>query len=151
MRVLIRKAKRELVLLDGTKICLNARISLGVEPIGAKQREGDGKTPEGIYQICLAKQQGKYGLSLGLSYPNAQDARRAYACGAIDQATFDAIQTAAFQERRPPWGSPLGGEIYLHEGDVTRDWTQGCIALAPQDMATLFAYRDQITQVEICP
>ena len=151
MRVLIRKAKRELVLMDGTQICLNARISLGAEPIGGKQREGDGKTPEGVYRICLAKQQGKYGMSLGLSYPNTQDARRAYALGIIDQATLNVIETATLQGRRPPWGSPLGGEIYLHEGDVTRDWTQGCIALASEDMATLFACRDQITQVEICP
>ena len=149
MRILVEKAKRRLMLLNGERALLCARVALGCAPVGAKRLEGDGKTPEGVYRICLCKEQGKYGHSLGLDYPNAEDARRAYAQGMIDTATLTAVETAIRGGRRPPWGTPLGGEIYLHEGSVTADWTQGCIALTPEDMAVIWNWRGQIEAVEI--
>lgn len=149
MRIVIWKAERCLTLTDDGRELLHARVALGREPVGPKLGEGDGRTPEGVYRICLAKENGKYGLSLGLNYPNAEDARAAFARGEIDRQTLDAVEAAVAEERRPPWGSPLGGEIYLHEGDVDRDWTQGCVALSPADMAVLWRYRGQIEAVEI--
>lgn len=149
MRVQVYKARRLLTLTDGNATLLRARVALGREPVGAKCREGDGRTPEGVYRICLVKENGKFGRSLGLSYPNAEDARQAYAQGVIDEAALRAVEAA--EGRRPPWGTALGGEIYLHEGRVDTDWTQGCIALAPEDMAILFSCRDQIEAVEITP
>lgn len=151
MRIVIEKARRKLRLVEGETELLCARVALGRCPVGAKQREGDLKTPEGTYQICLAKENGKYGLSLGLNYPNREDARRAYAEGRIDLETLHAVETAAAEGRRPPWGSPLGGEVHLHEGNVDRDWTAGCIALTPEDMAVLYAYRTRIEDVDIRP
>ena len=151
MRVLIQKTERQLQLLDGDTVLLRARVSLGRQPQGAKCREGDQKTPEGLYQICLAREDGKYGRSLGINYPNTQDARNAYAQGVIDKPTLCAVEAAVAQGRRPPWGTPLGGEIYLHEGDVAADWSAGCISLAAGDMAVLYAYRSQIEDVEIRP
>lgn len=150
-RIQVYKARRLLVLTDGTAVLLQARVALGREPSGAKRREGDGRTPEGVYHICLVKANGKYGRSLGLSYPNTGDARRAFSQGAIDAATLRAVEAAEATGRRPPWGSALGGEIYLHEGRTDTDWTQGCIALEPKDMALLFSYRDRIEIVEIVP
>ncbi len=151
MRVLIEKSGRTLRLTENGCERMRARIALGSAPVGPKRREGDGRTPEGIYQICLAKENGKYGRSLALSYPNAEDAQRAYAEGVIDRHTLSAIRAAAAEGRRPPWGTPLGGEIYLHEGCTDTDWTRGCVALAPADMARLFAVRDRIEEVEIRP
>ena len=151
MRLVVRKDARELTLLDGDRMVLRARVALGRAPTGGKRAEGDGRTPEGSYRICLVKEQGKYGKSLGLSYPSVEDARRALTEGRIDRGTYEAIEQAQREGRRPPWGTPLGGEIYLHEGDITRDWTQGCIALAPEDMAALFALRERIAVVTILP
>jgi len=151
MRVMIFKAARALCLLDGEQTVLRARVALGRCPAGPKQCEGDGKTPEGRYRICLMREAGKYGRSLGLNYPNAQDARLAFEQGRIDAETRRAIETAEVEERRPPWGSPLGGEIYLHEGDTAVDWTAGCIALAQEDMAVLYAHRYRIESIEILP
>ena len=71
--------------------------------------------------------------------------------GVIDKPTLCAVEAAVAQGRRPPWGTPLGGEIYLHEGDVAADWSAGCISLAAEDMAVLYAYRSQIEDVEIRP
>ena len=138
MRVLIEKGRHLLTLSDGGAEILRARVGLGRVPVGGKRREGDCRTPEGVYQFCIAKENGKFGRSLGLNYPNAEDARRAYAEGAIDRLTLLAVETAICEGRRPPWGTVLGGEVYVHEGDPTADWTAGCLSLAPEDMAVLY-------------
>lgn len=151
MRILIEKSERRLTLTHDGRELLRARVALGAAPAGPKRREGDGRTPEGVYRICLVRKRGKYGRSLGLSYPNGEDARRAYGEGAIDRGTLAAVEAAEAEGRRPPWGTPLGGEIYLHEGRTDADWTQGCVALAPEDMAKVFALRERIGAVEIRP
>ncbi|HPF88290.1 MAG TPA: L,D-transpeptidase family protein [Candidatus Limiplasma sp.] len=151
MRVIIRKQERRLYLLDGQTVLLCAPVALGRHTLGKKQREGDGRTPEGTYHICLIKPNGKYGRSLGLDYPSPADAAAALQRRAIDPDTCQTIADAAAAHRRPPWGTPMGGEIYIHEGGVQRDWTQGCIALNAEDMDILFPYHAQITQVDIFP
>lgn len=151
MKVLVEKAKRLLTLTEGETRLHSCPVALGREPAGAKQREGDGRTPEGSYFICLIKEQGKYGRSLGLSYPGPEDAERGYAEGAIDLQAKNAILSAWERGVRPPWGTPLGGEIYIHEGGTASDWTQGCIALRSEDMDVIFPLRDKIRTVEILP
>jgi len=145
-----KKARLLTVLHDGGEL-FTARVALGPEPAGAKRRAGDGKTPEGLYHICLFKEKGKYGLSLGLDYPGPVDAETAFIEGRIDGQAFRAILSAHAEGRRPPWGTALGGEIYLHGGGSFRDWTQGCIALDQEDMARLFKIRRRIQAVEILP
>ena len=149
--VVIEKSKRRLTLKNGNQILLTCRVGLGRQPVGHKHQEGDGRTPEGAYTVCLIKEQGKYGRSLGLSYPNRRDAETALSENRIDAATCQAICQRLEAGERPPWGTPLGGEIYIHEGGSATDWTQGCIALDEGDMDILFAHREQIAGVEILP
>ena len=151
MLLRIEKQSRRLILTDDGHPVFQCRIGLGREPIGPKKEQGDGRTPEGGYFICLVKEQGKYGRSLGLSYPNEADASAAFADRRIDERTLASIRAAIAEKRRPPWGSPLGGEIYIHEGGCQSDWTQGCIALEEPDMDVLFPLRDQIDEVIILP
>lgn len=134
MRIVIRKAARQLTLLDESGNALfQCPIALGFCPEGRKERQGDGKTPEGAYYVCL-KKQGKYGPSLGVSYPNAEDAVRAGA----EEGLLQLIREREAKKERPPWGSCLGGEIYVHGGGTARDWTAGCVALSDQDAQRLF-------------
>ncbi len=151
MRILIQKAERTLSVWDGERCLYRCAVGLGRVPTGAKCAEGDGRTPEGSYRICLVKDPGKYGRSLGLSYPGLHDAEAGLARGAIDAPTYAAIAKAHAERRRPPWGTPLGGEIYIHEGGSHADWTQGCIALDARDMDAVFPHRDAIETVEIVP
>lgn len=151
MHAEIFKAKRRLYLFNGGNVLLDCPVALGREPVGAKLAEGDGRTPEGEYTVCLIKEAGKYGRSLGLSYPNPQDAVLAFSQGRIDERTLENIRLAHLENRRPPWGSPLGGEVYIHEGGTKSDWTQGCIALESADMDVLFPLREQIKKVIIHP
>ena len=151
MQVWIYKGERMLYLRSEGRTLLACPVALGRCPLGHKQREGDGRTPEGVYRICLVKEAGKYGRSMGLSYPAVQDAHAALRDGRIDAATHAAILAAHAEGRRPPWGSPLGGEIYIHEGGAHRDWTQGCIALEAQHMDVLYAHWRDVEAVTICP
>lgn len=151
LTLLIEKAKRQLTLFSGEQVLLRCRVALGRCPEGRKRQEGDGRTPEGVYTICLVKEQGKYGRSLGLSYPGRQDADLGLREGRIDLATHRVILERLAAGQRPPWGSPLGGEVYIHEGGVASDWTQGCIALESRDMDALFPHWGDIRQVEIVP
>ena len=145
MHILIEKSARRLSLFaDGGVLCFP--IALGKNPIGPKEAEGDGKTPEGAYYVCL-KKTGKYGPSLGLSYPSSQDALRLHA----DDRLLSLIRAAEQQGARPPWGSFMGGEIYIHAGGTDSDWTAGCIALRDADAQQLYDLCDVGTRVIIMP
>lgn len=147
MKILIQKKQRLLSLLDSEgNLLFSCPIALGFAPEGPKEKEGDGKTPEGDYFVCL-KKMGKYGFSLGISYPNERDARKA---GASDDL-IACIRERAEKNERPPWGTALGGEIYIHGGGTDSDWTAGCIALSDQDAETLYGLAPSGTKVQIIP
>ncbi len=147
MRITVEKKKRRLTLTadDGTTL-FSCPAALGAAPEGPKGAAGDGRTPEGNYFVCL-KKAGKYGPALGVSYPNEEDARRAGA----EEALIACIRDRAAKGLRPPWGTALGGEIYIHGGGADRDWTAGCIALSDQDAETLYALVPAGTPITILP
>jgi murein L,D-transpeptidase YafK len=127
--VVIQKGERALGLyLDG-RLRSAYPIALGRDPEGRKTREGDGRTPEGLYFICNRNPHSQFHLFLGISYPNTQDAEAAQRIGLITQAQYRAIAQASSAHRQPPWDTPLGGEIGIHGGGTAADWTLGCIAL----------------------
>ena len=152
MKLMIEKSLRRLTLCGPEDAPLFVcKIALGACPVGPKEREGDGKTPEGVYHVCLVKERGKYGRSLGLDYPNPADGERGLKAGLIDRAALNAIQKAWDSGARPPWGTALGGEIFIHEGGTASDWTAGCIALDESAMDRLFPYRNALDSVWILP
>lgn len=148
--VIYKKERRLSLLDDSGREVFSCPVGLGPSPQGPKEREGDGKTPEGTYFICLKRESGKYGAALGISYPNEEDAQRAFIQGQIDEQARSAITCAIREGRRPPWGTKLGGEIYLHGGGAW-DWTAGCIALADADMKNLFPRMEERDRVIILP
>jgi murein L,D-transpeptidase YafK len=150
-RLVIHKKERHLFLYDGLgREVFACPVGLGFASIGPKQREGDGKTPEGAYFVCLKRKTGKYGIALGISYPGSEDAKKAYDAGRISEEALAAICLAEREGRRPPWGTKLGGEIYLHGGEAN-DWTAGCIAIHDEDMKKLFPLVEERDEVTILP
>ena len=131
MIITVEKSKRELTAkaLDGT-VVMKCRVALGSSPIGHKTASGDGKTPEGHYFVCLMRENGKFGPSLGVSYPGLEDAENAINEGRLDPALLPLFAAAEENKTRPPWGTALGGEICIHGGGDSSDWTAGCIALS---------------------
>ena len=52
---------------------------------GDKVKEGDKRTPEGVFHVVYRNPHSKYVLSLGLDYPNAEDADRGLKAGLISE------------------------------------------------------------------
>ncbi len=65
------------------------RVGLGFSPVADKQREGDGATPEGEFYVFVKNDKSAYYLSLGVSYPNVEDAERGLRDGLITKAQYD--------------------------------------------------------------
>src|SRR5262249_34294431 len=69
--ILVLKAERTLQLMAGKDVIKTYKIALGTQPVGAKQQQGDRKTPEGNYIISGRNPYSQFHRSLRISYPNA--------------------------------------------------------------------------------
>lgn len=150
-RLLIEKSRRTLTVFSDERPVKTYRIALGPQWEGDKEREGDGRTPEGEFYICSKNPKSKFNLSLGLSYPNAEDAERGLAQHLITTREHRTIIEAIRSYRQPPWTTKLGGEIMIHGGGTQRDWTIGCAALDDADIEELYNRLPTGTSVVIRP
>lgn len=75
-RIVVEKSARRLSIFRDAKQLKTYRVSLGRNPLGAKQEEGDMKTPEGIYKIDGRNPQSSFHLALHISYPSLEDDKR---------------------------------------------------------------------------
>ncbi|MCC7307093.1 MAG: L,D-transpeptidase [Acidobacteria bacterium] len=136
--IVIRKSARVLEVYDGSRLVRRFSTVLGSSPELDKEIEGDGRTPEGEFYVFVKNPKSRFHLSLGLSYPAADDAERGLADGLISREEYEAIVNAAREKKMPPQKTRLGGEIYIHGGGISRNWTTGCIALENDEMSALF-------------
>jgi murein L,D-transpeptidase YafK len=137
-RIVVNKAKREMLLLRDGKPIRRYRIGLGQSPIGPKQRQGDSKTPEGDYTISGRNPASAYHLALRISYPNQADLERARQAG-----------------------EDPGGDIMIHglpngEPKSARhvrmtDWTVGCIAVTDEEIEEIWRLVPDGTPIRINP
>ena len=151
LSLIVLKAERRLEVRHGEQTVKTYRIGLGNTPTGTKQRQGDGRTPEGTFYVCVKNPRSRFHLSLGLSYPTPADAARGLREGLVTQAQHDAILAAHRKHVSPPWNTALGGEIFIHGNGSGSDWTLGCVALDDADMTELYALVGKGTPVEIRP
>jgi len=113
-------------------------VNLGPDPLRDKERQGDGRTPEGSFFVCSKNPRSKYYKALGISYPSKEDAMRGLRQGLITRDQYEAIALSIDHGERPPWFTKLGGAVCIHGGGIGRDWTRGCIALRNADIQELF-------------
>ncbi len=137
-RIIVKKAKRELLLFSANKVVRTYRVGLGLSPIGDKVREGDRRTPEGNFYVFTKNDKSAFYLSLGLSYPNAAHAQRGLRDRLITKAQYDSILRALNAKQAPPQKTALGGDIYIHGNGAGSDWTWCCVALENEDIRELF-------------
>ncbi len=137
-RIVVKKHDRRLELFDGEKLIKTYKIGLGFAPEGDKEKQGDGKTPEGDFYVFVKNPKSNFYLSLGLSYPAADDAERGLKAKLINQKQHDQIAKAIKNKQTPLQNTKLGGEIYIHGGGSSSDWTFGCIALENEDIKEIF-------------
>ena len=107
--------------------------------------------PEGEFYIFTKNPRSAFHLSLGVSYPNVEDAERGLRDGLITRAQRDRIVRAIRNKSTPPQNTPLGGDIYIHGNGARSDWTWGCVALENEDIEELYRVIDTGTLVTIKP
>jgi murein L,D-transpeptidase YafK len=137
-RIVVEKSAKKLsVFRDGNQI-KSYRIALGRSPVGAKQKEGDMKTPEGIYKIDSRNPQSSFHLALHISYPSEEDNQRAVASGvsAGSDIMIHGIQN---------------GRGWIGAFHRWKNWTAGCIALTDEEIEELWRVTPDGTTIEIRP
>jgi len=127
-----------MTLLDGDTVLRTYRIALGTHPVGPKQCEGDGRTPEGDFTIDFHKPDSAFYRALHISYPAPDNLRKAAELGC-----------------RP------GGDIMIHGvrngfgwlGPILRrfDTTSGCIGLSNEQMDEIWDAIPDGTPISIVP
>ncbi len=137
--VVLRKSARNLALCNRGSLVESYQMGLGFAPIGDKQVEGDGKTPEGVFYIPQLVPNSDYYKAFLVSYPDKADATRGIAGGIITQAQKSAIDQAQDQCGTPPQSTGLGGWIEIHGEGGDSDWTLGCAALDNEAIDVLWA------------
>ena len=131
-QVQVHKADRKMYLFHHDKLLKTYDVALGFAPVGHKEVEGDGKTPEGLYYITHRNPDSNYHLSLRVSYPNEAD--------------------TAFAEAA---GKSPGGDIFIHGGPnepvSRRDWTLGCVSVTDREMESIYAMVGPGTPIHLLP
>lgn len=144
MWIKILKDEHELMLMKDRKVVAQYCHGLGFEPRNDKVKLGDGCTPEGRFYICeiliKPKPAASYGpVSLRISYPNEEDARRGLRSKIITKSQYKAIIRAVDKGIMPPQNTKMGGSIKIHGGTWggSSDWTLGCIAVDNRHITAL--------------
>jgi murein L,D-transpeptidase YafK len=135
-KVLVEKSKRKMYLINNGKVFRSYTISLGKDPVGDKQKEGDNKTPEGIYVLDWRNNKSSCYKSIHISYPDDQDVSRAK------------------KAKVEP-----GGNIMIHglhpslkalgKFHTAYDWTNGCVAVTNEEMDDIWKSVKYGTIIEI--
>lgn len=136
--VLVKKSERTLMLFEHGQLLKSYKVSLGQNPIGHKERQGDNRTPEGKYYLTWTNDRSKFYKSLHVTYPNDEDRKRAWSKGI----------------------SP-GGDIKIHglpnkpvypeDIYMSLNWTNGCIAMKNRDLDDLLSKVKYQTPIYIIP
>jgi len=137
-RVVVRKASRTLELYRGAELLRTYSVALGRNPLGRKEQEGDGRTPEGQYVLDYRNAGSSFHKALHVSFPSSAD-------------------LAAAHNR----GVSAGGLIMVHGirnglGFLGRfhtaiDWTDGCIAVTDRDIDEIWRAVADGTPIQIEP
>ncbi|TDL78162.1 hypothetical protein E2L08_11750 [Palleronia sediminis] len=133
-RVVVLKSARQVQLWHHDRVLKAYKAGLGFAPEGHKYREGDGRTPEGTYMIDRRNPKSQFHLSIGVSYPNLADRKRADLMGFAP-----------------------GGDIFIHgrgktyKPDAPFDWTAGCIAVTDEEIEEIYAMVKDGTPISILP
>jgi murein L,D-transpeptidase YafK len=135
-RIVVEKSARKLSVFANNKKLKTYRVALGRNPVGPKQREGDNKTPEGIYKIDGRNPRSSFHLALHVSYPSEEDKLRA-------------------AERSVSAGSDImihgirNGLGWIGAFHRLKDWTVGCVAVTDKEIEELWRVTPDGMTVEI--
>jgi murein L,D-transpeptidase YafK len=136
--IVVHKSTRQMELKRRGQVLRNYKIQLGLRPSGAKEEEGDFRTPEGVYRLARRNPRSDYFLSIEISYPNDTDLARAKRMH-VKPGSNIMIHGLPNVPRKT-------SDYYAHV-----DWTDGCIAVSNADMVEIWLMTRPDTPIEILP
>lgn len=134
--VKVDKSERKMYLLNGEKTVREFDISLGGSPKGHKEKEGDEKTPEGIYSLDYVKEDSSFYRAMHISYPNEIDKANAAKKG-VDPGGFIMVH------------GQKNGLGWLYWASQNFNWTNGCIAITNREMDEFISLVKVGTKIQI--
>lgn len=133
-RILVVKKDRKMYLYKKGKVQRVIPVSLGKNPVGQKEKQGDNRTPEGDFFIHRKLCSHKYYRSLCISYPRPSDTAKAKAKG-VNPGGDVTIHA------QPVWNANGEGDSYT----LSQNWTHGCVAVTNAAMKELwYAVREGV-------
>jgi murein L,D-transpeptidase YafK len=137
-RIIVEKSARTMTLMRGGKVLKTYKVALSREPVGAKERAGDHRVPEGEYVVDLKNPHSRFHLALHISYPNAADRERAHKLGVNPGGNIEIHGL----DSKYDWVGSLHREV---------NWTDGCIAVTNPEIEEIWPLVPVGTPVEIRP
>ncbi|WP_295418921.1 murein L,D-transpeptidase family protein [Sulfurovum sp.] len=132
--IIVEKKERKMYLYKDNKVQSSIPVSLGKNPVGNKEQQGDNKTPEGTFWIQRKLCSPKYYRSLCISYPRPEDVKKARAKGVSPGGDITI-------HAQPTWNADGKGDSYT----LSRNWTEGCVAVTNSAMKQLwYAVREGV-------
>jgi murein L,D-transpeptidase YafK len=133
-QILVVKKDRKMYLYKEGVVKQVIPISLGKNPVGHKQQKGDYRTPEGEFFIHRKLCSPKYYRSLYISYPRPSDIQSAQTRG-VNPGGDITIHA------QPKWNADGKQDEYT----LSKNWTQGCVAVTNATMKELwYAVREGV-------
>lgn len=135
-RIVVDKSERMLWAYEAGGPVRGFPVALGTDPVGDKERQGDGRTPEGVYPVVLHKLDSSFHRALRLGYPTPEQVEAAEEAG-VDPGGDIMIH-----------GLP-NGQGFIGKAHLQADWTAGCIAVTNDEIEWLYRFVADGTPVEI--
>ena len=140
-KIVVYKKKRKMYAYKNGKVVEEFRISLGANGGangGNKVKAGDYRTPEGSYSIVRKKCDNRLYKSLMISYPSEADKAAARKRG-VNPGGYITIHG------QPKWNADGRGDNFT----LSRDWTEGCMAVPNLAMDKLWKAVEKGVRIEI--
>lgn len=135
-RIVVYKAAHKMTVYRANQPIREFHVALGTGGLGPKQRQGDGRVPEGRYFIAGRNPDSAFHLSLLISYPSPEEAKAAWSRG-VDPGSEIMIH-----------GLP-NGQGGIGAAHRRTDWTLGCIAVTNEEIEWLWRSVPDGTSIEI--
>jgi murein L,D-transpeptidase YafK len=142
IKLVVEKSKYKLTVYYQNKPIKSYAIVLGGNPKDDKVRQGDKRTPEGIFRVKDLYYHSEWSKFIWLDYPNQDSWRK-----------FSQAKTRGEVTEQ----DGIGDEIGIHGVEKGKDWlidrkinwTLGCISLKNKDVDEIYSLLQKGTTIEI--
>lgn len=133
INILIDKSDYTLSVIANDKLVKEYKVVFGGNPVDDKHKEGDKRTPEGVFGMRDKYPHRSWSKFIWIDYPNEASWKK-----------FKKRKAAGIIKE----GETIGGEVGIHgvpDGmdhmvDTKQNWTLGCVSMKNKDVNEIYPY-----------